>query len=173
MKHIIAFLVFTTIAMGLFAQSDFYYTDKGEKVSLKIRKDKVILKIKSAKEVKALTKQTAFLSAYDVSSDMVIATIDTLQIKTHEDLLQRSDVIDATYALEYADGTLLYPTDRISVKFKEGQSVKKILNDTGLNTSVESIELFDPYSEIYIITLNVKSGDILRICRNLFETGLY
>jgi len=80
MRRVIVFFVFVSITIRLFAQSDFLYTGKGEREYLKIRKDKIILKAKSVAEAKLLTKQIAFRSAYDVDYDMVIATIDTLQI---------------------------------------------------------------------------------------------
>jgi len=97
MKRFILFLVFVKITTVLLAQSDFFYTDKGEKETFKIRKDKMILKTKSATDAKVLSNQAIFRSAYDVSYDCVIATIDTFQIKL-DDLKQRSDVVDATYA---------------------------------------------------------------------------
>ena len=170
MKRIIVFLIFVSTTAGLFAQSDFIYSEKGEKLYFKIRNDKLILKTKSAIEAKALSKQTVFRSAYDVNYDMVIITIDTLQINRNN-LMQKNDILDVTCALEYIDGTLQYPSNQILVRFKEGQSKEKILDDIGLTKSIETVELFDPYSEIYIITLNVKLGDILQICRNLFESG--
>jgi len=50
MKRIIFLIIFLVdISVELFAQSDFYYTDKGEKASFIIRKDKVILTPNSAK----------------------------------------------------------------------------------------------------------------------------
>jgi subtilisin family serine protease len=171
MKHTIVFLVFISITARLFAQSDFYYTDKGEKETFKIRKDKVILKTRSADEAKALSKQSFFRSSYD-AHDWIIATIDTMQIKL-DGLKQRADIVDVAYALEYNSDAFYYPTGRIAVKFKEGQSIEKFLNTFDLSKNIESIELFDNYSKVYVITLNVDLGDILHISRKMFEMGLF
>ncbi len=150
--------------------TDFFYTDKGEKEYFNVRKDKLILKCKSAEDAKALAKEPFFTSAYNLY-DWVIGTIDPKKTKL-DNLLKRPEVVSATYGLEYSDGTLQYPTDRICVKFKEELTPEAVLDETGLTKSVETIELFNPDSELYLITLNVKLGDILQICRNLFESGL-
>ena len=152
------------------AQYDFYYSSDGEKISLKIRKDRVILKAISEDEAKTLSMQACFIMAYYVSDDWVIAAIDTSKMGLDE-LMQRQDVVDGTYALEGDDGTLYMPTYQIFVKFKEGQSPKKVFDDVDLSKNVETIGLFIENAEIYRITLNVKLGDILQICRNLFESG--
>ena len=170
MKRFFLIIVYVCITAGSFAQSEFFYTDKGEKEIFKVRTDKLILKAKSAEEAKALCKQEFFISAYDVCFDWVIASIDPQNTRL-EYLLERQDIIDATYALEYADGTLQYPTDQIYVKLKEGQSMDRFLDNTDLRRNVEEVKLFNPYSELYSITLNVKLGDILKICRDLFESG--
>jgi len=171
-RIIVTFIFLANITIGLFAQSElFYYGDNGKKESFKIRKDKAIIKTKSTTEAQALSKNAAFRSAYDVNYNWIIATIDTLQTKLNE-LNQRPDVVDATYALEYFDGTLQYLTDRIFVEYKEGISMEKLFDEIGLSKNVETIELFDSWSDIYLITLNVELGDILKICQNLFESGL-
>ena len=171
MKHIIIFLVFVNITIGLFAQSDFFYTDNGEKEYFTIRKDRVILKAKSETEAKTLTKQTFFLSARNVGNDMVIATIDTVEIRL-ENLKQKTDAVDVAYGLEYTDGTIQMPTNKIFVKFNDGQSMEKVFDYVGLTKSIDQIELINENHKIYMITLNVALVDILKICRNLFETGL-
>jgi hypothetical protein len=151
--------------------NDFFYTDTGEKVFFKVRKDKLILKCPSKEEAKALCKESMFISAYDLNCVWVIGTVDPKRTNL-ADLLKMPQVTDATYGLEYIDGTLQYPTDQIGIDFKDGQSVEKLLEDTGLRESVEKIELFDSYSELYLITLNAELGSILKICRNMFESEL-
>jgi len=170
-RSFIVFLVFTSIATGLLAQVDFLYNGKGEKDYFNVRKDKVIIKTKSALEAKELTKQSIFHSASDINYDIVIATIDSTIVNL-DDLLQMTEVISATYGLEYADGILHYPSYSIFVRFKDGQSPMEVLNKTNLRKSIETIELFDPYSTIYEIILISDLSDILRICRCLFESGL-
>jgi hypothetical protein len=65
-----------------------------------------------------LSQQAIFHSAYDVNDNMVIATIDTMQTRL-DNLKQRSDVVDAAYALEYADEILQTPINHIFIKFKK------------------------------------------------------
>lgn len=155
----------------LYGGDDFYYRDDGEKEYFKIRKDRVIIKTISAEKAKALCRQNIFLSAYDMSYIWVLATIDPRQIIL-EDLLQMEDVIDATYGLEYRDGTLQYPKDQIYIIPKNGLSVENVLEKNGLSENIVEIEEPWSYSEIYKVTLNVRLADILQVCRTLFESEL-
>jgi len=152
-------------------ETDFYYTETGEKEFLNIRKDKVIIKTESVENAKALCSQPVFISAYNVGF-WVLATIDPS--KTNPDnWLEMQGVIDATYGLEYVDGTLQYPDGIITLKCKGGNSPEEVLEAAGLRKSIETIELFDTWSNSYHITLNVKLDNILRISRDLYESGLY
>jgi len=155
----------------LYDGTDFFYTNAGNKEYFKIRKDKVIIKTKSAEDAKVLCQQNIFRLAECVSGIWVLATIDPRQIKL-DDLLQREDIIDATYGLEYREGTLQYPKDQIFIKPKDGQAVENILEKNGLRGNVVEIELFNPLSELYIVTLNVKLADILQVCRIMYESNL-
>ena len=173
-QFVVAVLLFASIPFGLFAQIDFYYSSEapdGEKEYFSIRKERVIIKTKSETGAKTLSKQSVFRLAENFDSNMVIAEIDTLKT-TLNNLRQMPDIADAAYALEYADGTLHMPTDEIFVKFNEGYSPERVLESVGLGKSIEAIELFNPNHNIYLITLNVKLGEILQVCRTLFESGL-
>ena len=148
---------------------DFHYLTDWRKQYYKIRKDKVILKARTETEAKTLAEQPLFIEAHNIGN-LVLATIDPLQIKL-SDLLQRLDVVTATYGLE--DGIyLLYPTDEIFVKCKNGQSIEKVLDNAGLTQQIVAMELFNENHEIYLIRLNVNLSEILPICRNLYETGM-
>ena len=153
-------------------EREFYYTDKGDKVYFNIRKDRVILKTRNEADAKALSEHEVFIFAYDVSYIWVIGYIDP-QKTSLDDLIKIPEVVDATYGLEYADGTLIYPSHQISVKGKDDNHPENILKDDALYENVVAIDLFDSYSEIYLITLNVKLSDILSICRDMFESDLY
>jgi hypothetical protein len=138
---------------------------------LKIRKDRVIIKTESETDAVALSKHDVFLSAYDVSYLWVIATVDSLKTSL-DDLMQIPEVVDAAYGLEHDDGTLQYLTDRICMQTEKGQSPENILAHFGIAENIKEIELLDPYSEVYLITLDVKLGDILQICKKLEESGM-
>ena len=149
-------------------ETDFFYNVDGNRDVLSIRKDKVIVKTKSEGEAKALSSQTVFLSAYNVGF-WVFGTIDPS--KTNLDkLMELSVVVDATYGLVSEDGVLHYPSDKIFLKCKEGESPENILIINNLDKDVEAIKLFDQFSEIFEISLNVRLSDILMSCRLLHES---
>jgi subtilisin family serine protease len=151
----------------------YFYAGEGGKVPLNIREDRVIIKTNSEAEAIELSKQKIFLSdrpAYDVAYVWVLASIDPAETNL-EDLLKLPGVVDVTYGLEYEDGTLQYPTDKIYVKFKE-LSPEEALEKAGLTKNVVAVELYDADRKGYDVTLNVKLSDILRICRDLYESGL-
>jgi hypothetical protein len=174
MKRIIIFFVLAFLnTVGLFAQTDFFYTANG-KETFKVRKDRIVIRatpVENVNALSALSTHTALLSTHMVGYDMLIATIDTLN-STLEDLRQVSNIADATFALEYADGTVQMPTNRIFVQFKEGQTPENVFNFLGLRESIKAIELINEFDGIYMITLNVRLDDILRICRDLFRSNL-
>ena len=149
---------------------DFFYGDEGKKEILSVRKDKVIIITETEVDAKALIEKSVFSQAYN-TGERVMATIDPK--KTHlGDLWKMPGVVDATYGLEYVDGTLQYPKNVIYAIFAEGYTPEEVLDAAGLIESVEDIELRDPFYKGYYITLNAKLGDILRISRDLFEMGL-
>jgi hypothetical protein len=152
--------------------TDFYYNDKGEKEIFKIRKDKVIVKCKSETDVKALAVQSIFSFAYN-GGLWVTGSIDPKKTKL-EDLLRMSEVVSAAYGLEsiVGDGSWFYPMDNIAVKLKEGYTMEDVIEAANITNSVTAIELSNPLSYLYLIYLDVELGDILRISRLLYETGL-
>jgi len=152
---------------------DFYYSYTGEKEIFKIRKDKVIIKTASAESAKELCKYKFFISAHEHGL-WVLATIDPKKVKL-ENLLKLPEVVDVTYGLEHVDdyrGNIYYPKNMIYLVPNEGLSPEKIIEAAGITKSVESIELYNLFSNGYDLTLNSRLCDILSICRNLFESGL-
>lgn len=132
-----------------------------------IRKDKVILKCKSVDDAETLNAGYFFISAYNLA-EWVIATINPSKVKLN-DILQRQEVHSVTYGFEHSVGTLQYPKNQIYVKFSDGISHEEAFYKMGLSESVEAMELYNPNSNLYKITLE----NILQICRNLFESGLF
>jgi hypothetical protein len=148
-----------------------YYSELGVLETLAIRNDRVIMKTKPEADAKAFAALSIFSSAHDLGEGWVIASIDPKKTKLNG-LKKMAEVDDATYGLEYTDGTMQYPTYRIFVQFKEKEDPAKILANAGFSESVVTIELLDKNNDIYIITLNVKLEKILQFCRDLYETGL-
>ncbi|MDR0763069.1 MAG: S8 family peptidase [Bacteroidales bacterium] len=173
MKKIILFTVLqVSISIGLFAQTDFFYSKDGKKEEFKIRKDKVLVKTKSLSDAKRISEQAIFRTAYNLNDERVIATIDTLKVDA-EKLKQSQDIIDASYFLEYTDGTLQSTTNQIFVKSKNGLTIKQAIDKTKLKEIVETIELIDVTHEIYLITLKINIDEVLGLTRILFESGCF
>jgi hypothetical protein len=151
MKRFIFLLVMLANAVScLFAQSDFFYSSKGEKEWFKIRKDKVILKPESAIGAQRILLRRGINSAYSFGEDKIIAAIDTLKIEK-DTLIQNEDVADVAYFLEYSDGTLQAPTDKIFVKPKSSQSLKMLFSKIGFSGNIVSTELINPQHDIYFM----------------------
>jgi subtilisin family serine protease len=173
MKQAILLLVMLAhVVSDLFAQSDFFYSSNGEKEIFKIRKDKVILKSKSVTGMQKILQKTSISSAYSLGENMVIASIDTLAIRM-DTLIQTADVADVAYFLEYADGILQAPTNKIFVKPQKAQSLDSLFNKIGFSKNIISTKLINPQHGIYLVELNVKLGDVLSIVRELFETNTF
>ena len=102
MRQIFLFFVVVNITTGLFAQTEFFYKENGDKLFFNIRKDKLIIKTQSVEDAKALCRQEFLLSAHDVKhvGQWVFADIDSSRTRL-EDLTQIRGVVDATYGLEY------------------------------------------------------------------------
>ena len=152
-------------------ENPYYFNDQGKKEIFTVRKDRVVIKTKSESDSKSLIEKNIFLEANGDGSHWVIATVDPSKTKL-DDLMKISEIVDVSYALEYENGTLNFPTDQITVKCKEGRTLEMVLESNGLSKNVVEVELFDPLTELYLITLNVKLNDILRICVNLYESGM-
>ena len=158
------------LAVGTY-ETDFIYREDGSKQYFKIRTDHLILKCRSAEDAKALSEQDIFINA-SVHDDEIIAMIDPSQI-TLADLLQRQEVVDGIYTFETMfEGIIIALQTLLYVKFTDGLTPEEVLYRAGLTRYVVSIELFNEWSMGYYILLNVKLGDILRICRELHELGL-
>ena len=168
MKKFVLSSLCIVFVLGLFAQTDFYYVGNGKTVNCKIKKDMVVFKCQPETDIETLVKQSVFTSAYRFSKDLVIATIDTLKSNL-EMVKNHRNITDATYALKCFDNELQLPNGNIFVRMKGGISPEILLDDAGLIPFVEKVELFNPYSQIYKVCLNVPLGDILQICRNLYE----
>ena len=148
-----------------------YYSSLGVEETLTVRNDRVIMKTKPGTDAKALIGQSIFRSAHDLGQGWVIASIDPKKTKI-DGLKKMTEVDDAVCGLVHVDGTMLYPSDRIFVKFNEKEEPAKILENAGLSKNVVTIDLLNAQSDIYQITLNVKLERILPFCRELYETGL-
>jgi subtilisin family serine protease len=171
MKRLKYIIVLANMTMALLAQSDFFYAPNGEKVSFKIRKDRIVLKVKSGESVQKLQNQALFSSLAGLDGVRHMATVD-MRKDCLEELRQNPVVTDASFMLEYEDGTLQALTDQIFVQPKEGVSIKLCMEKTGLTKQLKSAELIIPEDGIYLLTLDVKSGEILSVVRKLHETGL-
>jgi subtilisin family serine protease len=154
----------------LFAQSDFYYAKDGKKEYLKIRKDMVLIQCAPETNMEVWIRQPHFISASLIADHLIVAAIDS--VKTPINTLKRDpNIEDITYVLEYADGTIQIPSNKIFMRTKQGRLPMDVFNNEGLSRSIESITLFDQYRETYLVRLNASMEEILPICQQLYETG--
>jgi subtilisin family serine protease len=167
MKKNILFSLFILLVLGLSAQTDYYYLGSGKRVECKIKKDMVVFKSQPQTDIDAMVEQDIFTFAHRFDKDLVVATIDPLKSNL-KILKNHRNIVDATYALE-CSGEIQMPNGNIFIRMKGGISPEALLDDSGLTQRVEKIELFNPYSQIYKVCLNVPLGDILQISRDLYE----
>ena len=170
----VAALVFVSISCQKeeIIETDFYYAPVlSGKEMFYVRKDQVILLCESYDDAQNVCKNEVLINASPINFVFVVATIDPKKTKL-KDLLKLPGVVDATYGLEHIRGGLIWPTNRIAVKIRAGQTPEKALEEAGLSKYVLSIEELDPDEMVYRITLDVKLGEILKTCRVLVELGL-
>ena len=165
----------TKTSMG---ESDYYYGYNGVKEWYAVRKDFALVHCKSETDVIALCEKSFILWAitqpFEYDPVWAIVRINPLQVKL-DDLLQCSEVVSATYGLEHAElmgigfRRVRFPMNSISITSKAGEIPEHILDKVGLTEYVEKI---NTYHETSTITLTIGLSEILRICRELFESGL-
>jgi subtilisin family serine protease len=175
MKKVFLLLVMLANAVsGLFAQTDFFYSENGKEEHFKIRKDKIAIRTKSKVKAEELLLQESFRHMKKMQNDLLFATVDSGVVKTDklEQLEQREEISDVHYFLEYADGALQLPTERIFVKPKHGQSLKRIIQESGLSGKVKTSKEINSIDGIHMLTLDVKMKNILQVCRIVYKTGL-
>ncbi|MDR2962616.1 MAG: S8 family serine peptidase [Bacteroidales bacterium] len=171
MKFILTLIVFSHLATSLFAQSDFFYSANGERVVFTIKKDQMILKTNTKEGYQSLSKERGFRSVISVGDNIVLVSIDTLQTKLNI-MLDRLGIMNATYGLESEDSVVHFSTNEIFIQLKKGFFLQDVFRSIDLTKQIDTIQLFDPYSEIYKIKLNVNLSEILSISRKIYETGL-
>ncbi|MDR2962617.1 MAG: hypothetical protein LBU90_03115 [Bacteroidales bacterium] len=165
------FLLILAVIGGSCKKDDFFYAENGTKNKFQIQKNTVIVKCHSNAAAIALSEQSIFKSVAMVSDIWIIATINPRKITIHDIERNQQNVVSATHGLKYKDGTMQYPTDTIFVQLKNNTSTQDIVNIIDVE-KVNSVQLFNPYSMIYKIGLNVSLSEILPICRKLYESGL-
>lgn len=142
----------TRSVQDISGDTDFFYAYDGKKESFTVRRDRVIIKADSEAKVQELVGNPVFLSAYGMSYIWVIGTIDPSATDL-EDLMQIPGVADATYGLEYTDGTMQFPKDIIYARLN-GTTAAGAFDKIGRKDDIKSVELSNPERNGYRITLN-------------------
>jgi subtilisin family serine protease len=168
MKKIILFLILASITPGLFAQSDFFYSEKGKMKTFKIRKDRVIFMTKSNNNA----VDNKFKSVRSIGNDLNKMEVDP-ETFDEKDLSDIDGITDWYYMLENIDnGTLVALNNQIFVSPLMGESIERIIQKSGLSGKIEKLELFFPKAGLYLLTLDCKMKDILSVCRQIYKTGM-
>ncbi|MDR1562578.1 MAG: S8 family serine peptidase [Dysgonamonadaceae bacterium] len=74
--------------------------------------------------------------------------------------------------LEYSDGTLMSPTDKIFVKCGEGKTIEKVLEQAKVSHIVRSVSLFNKNHSIYQLTVRSDLYNVMDIAVTLYQSGL-
>jgi subtilisin family serine protease len=178
MKHIILFLILAGISPGLFAQtdfsyseSDFFYSENGEIITLKIRKDIVVIRTLSNSAVESWQQHPDFKSVTILHEGLIKAEVDPETFNMND--LGMEGIADAYYMLEYIpDGCLQVLSDQIFIRPSPEKSIDMIIQESELSGKVEQTEFIFPEGGIYQLTLNYQMKDILHVCRHVYETGM-
>jgi hypothetical protein len=140
-KALFCWILFAGI-FSVNAQTNYFYDSEGNEVHFKTRKDMILIKAAENVSVEDIVKNNLFTRASATHKQFVIAAIDTLKIgieNLQKDLLLKNSV----YMLEYADGTLMSPMDKIFVKCREGQVIEQVLEQAKVSQIVRSVTLFN------------------------------
>ena len=171
MKRIYIYFILMLVVFPLWADEPYFYDGRGEKVTLSVRKDKVLLKYDSKSDAKTLQKQVAAKEIKLLREDMAVVDIDTTKAQLSA-IRKISGVSQAAYMLESKGGTLKCPTGRLYVRCKKGLSIDSILDIASVSKKLISKEIYDINAQIYIVAFDEKPEDRLSTAAQLYETGL-
>jgi subtilisin family serine protease len=171
MKRISLILIALLNAIVALAQTNFIYTSSGEKTYFNVHRDKIVLKTTETTETGSIVGQIACESLVKVKNQFFIASIDTLET-TLQSAEHYNGINYIEYMLEYSDGTLQTPDNKIFVKCKQGQTIEQIINVAGLSENIVAIEMINTIDKIYTITFSANLKDVISIANLLFETNL-
>ena len=163
----------TKTSMG---EADYFYGNNEKKEWFAVRKDFVLMHCKSDADARALCEKFTWAVCLPEHNPVfVMARINPLQTKL-DDLLQIPEVLSAAYGLERAElimgyRSVRFPMNSIEIKLKEDQTPEHILDEAGLTEYIEEITLSYGLGD-YLVILNIELSEILRISRDLVESGL-
>jgi subtilisin family serine protease len=153
------------------AQTNYFYDSEGNEVHFKIRKDMILIKAAENVPAEDIVKNSLFTRASATHKQFVIAAIDTL--KTGIENLQKDLLLkNSTYMLEYTDGTLMSPMDKIFVKCKEGQTIEQVLDQAKISHTVSFVSVFNKNHHIYLLTVSADLYNVMDIVVTLYKSGL-
>ena len=153
------------------AQTDYFYSLGGQKETLTIRNNMVLIRCTPKTDKEKWIAQSDLISACLIDEHLILGTINPL--KTNLNTLKRDpNIADVIYVLEDAEGRMQTPSNTIFMRMRDKQSPQQFLDYSGFTTKVKEIDLIDQYHEIYLVTLNIPLGDILSVCRDFYETGV-
>ena len=161
------------VVFPMWADKPFFYDKTGEKIIYSVRKDKVLLKYNSTNDARSLQSNVVAKELTLLPENRMIADVDTTQAQLRA-IRETPGISDAGYMLQYreGDGQLIYPTEKLFICHKEGESIDRILEIAGLSEKVLSIERFTEYSPLYIVQLDEPIENMMDIGNRTYETGL-
>lgn len=185
MKHLIFIIAIFLFLSNGFGQNQSFYYYQGEKITLKERPDKVLIKLsKESDKAKFLAFVESDGSIQIASKEKTKETIGSfvvLELKSNKAISssliysckKSPDIISVNTMLEYKDGVLQGFTDEFIVKLKPETSfdqLKKLAKETGCIIQHEN----EFVKNQYLVSVPKTSNSNSLLLANLFfETGLF
>lgn len=184
MKTAKIIIIFLLTSHMLSAQNNFYYY-QGEKIPLKISRDKILVKFKkempleSKRSAVSITSKIKPISEKNIHrNNLVIAELaenttenELKQVIT--ELNKNKNILYANPYYAYSDSILIGLTNQFTVKLKNTTTYLEL--EALINLTKTTIDKQDKYDKnIYIIGANKNStGNALEIANYFYETGKF
>jgi len=167
MKTTVFFAVMMTFCSVIYAQTEYFYTSTGDKEYLSVNKDCIVLSVTEEKDANSLSRNPLFKELSKLKDELYIATVSTDIEKSN---LEKT--VDWTYMFNYSDGTIQAPTHQLFIKPLKGELLETIFSKTEIKKNLISFRPVVEKSDVYIVTLDCKLGEMIAASRKIYETGL-
>ena len=170
----------TSIIIGLFvilsfpthSQDVFIYDRNGAKEYFEKTDSIVQIKFKdgTGNNEKLVIVQSVNSNYSGISiENRICIPIDKNNLPDYKELNKNSSVVYANQSLQYSDGTIQIPTEKVLVRVKENYKIQEVLDK--LNIEYESFRRIGHNVNSYLIIL--KNGESVKTANLLYESGYF
>jgi hypothetical protein len=104
-----------------------------------------------------------------ISAKRICIPIDKNNLPDYKQLNNNNSLVYANQSLQYSDGTIQIPTDKVLVRIKGGYGIEKVLDK--LNIGYDSFRRIGHNVNSYLIEL--KNGESVETANFLYESGYF